>query len=181
MKFEVLATADGHPRHDVTIHRAGASSECPGCCAHDSEFFYEPSYIIADASELQPQQALCRHPTCYPVPDGSAPLTLGEYLVRLDALQAAVRPDAPVIRESEAGLDDLRRLASQSQDPDETVRLSAEILKRDPRDIAALNRIGRSYQALREKAKAIEMFERVLKLDPGNNIATGRLRQLRRS
>lgn len=118
MKFEVLATAHGRPRHDVTIHRAGASSECPGCCAHDSEFAFDPSYMVFDASELSPEQALCRHPTCYPVPDGSEPQTLRDYLQRFGALQAAKPPDASVMSEPTAGLDELRRLATQTQDAD---------------------------------------------------------------
>jgi len=133
MKFEVLATADGRPRHDVTIHRAGQSATCPGICAHD-----DLNYIPAGASELDRDQLMCRHPTCYP----GAPETLGELLAK-----------AEVIR--------------------------VEVLEQDPRDAAALNRLGRRYADLGLLSEARATFKRVLAIDPSNPIATGRLRQLR--
>jgi hypothetical protein len=81
MKFEVLATADGRPRHDVTIHRAGQSATCPGICAHDYL-----NYIPADASELNSEQLMCRHPTCYP----GAPDTLGELLAKAEVIRVEI-------------------------------------------------------------------------------------------
>ncbi|MBV9006531.1 MAG: hypothetical protein JO181_17840, partial [Solirubrobacterales bacterium] len=81
MKFEVLATADGRPRHDVTIHRAGQSANCPGICAHD-----DLNYIPVGVSELHPEQLMCRHPTCYP----GAAETLGELLAKAEVIRVEI-------------------------------------------------------------------------------------------
>lgn len=69
---------------------------------------------------------------------------------------------------------------SPAHDLDQSGDSDAEILRRDPRNTPALNRTGRRYVERGDSAKAIETFERVLAIDPTNDVAIKRLRQLRR-
>ena len=71
-------------------------------------------------------------------------------------------------------------MSSPPTDLDERLDEDAETLRRNPNNIAALNRTARRYLERGETARAIETFERVLAVDPRNRIAAERLRQLRR-
>jgi ADP-ribosylglycohydrolase len=72
------------------------------------------------------------------------------------------------------------RVNPRSSDLDELLDDDVETLRNDPNNIPALNRTGRRYQERGETAKAIDMFERVLALDPTNTIAARRIRELQR-
>lgn len=54
----------------------------------------------------------------------------------------------------------------------EALVINLEILKEDPNDIDALNRIARCYSELGELKKARESAKKVLDIDPTNSIAT---------
>ena len=72
------------------------------------------------------------------------------------------------------------RVSSAPSDLEQLLHKDAETLRHDPHNIPALTRTARRHQERGETTKAIEMFERVLAIDPRNTIAAGRLRQLRR-
>lgn len=54
----------------------------------------------------------------------------------------------------------------------EATRLNSLILKENPKDIDALNRLARAYSELGNPRKAKSCAEKVLKIDPFNSIAT---------
>lgn len=60
----------------------------------------------------------------------------------------------------------------------EAARLNVEILKEDPNDTDALNRLAFALTALGNSKEAKEAYERVLSLDPLNAIATRGLKKL---
>jgi hypothetical protein len=72
------------------------------------------------------------------------------------------------------------RVRSPPNDLEQLRDQDAETLSQDANNVPALIRTGRRYQEHGETARAIETFERVLAIAPGNTIAAGRLRQLRR-
>jgi hypothetical protein len=72
------------------------------------------------------------------------------------------------------------RVRSPPSDLEQLRDQDAETLSHDSDNVPALIRTGRRYQEHGETARAIETFERVLVIAPGNTIAAGRLRQLRR-
>lgn len=56
-------------------------------------------------------------------------------------------------------------------DWDEAVAVNQEILDAAPRDVAALNRLGKALSELRRYAEAHDAYSRALALDPTNQIA----------
>ncbi|MFZ5932831.1 MAG: tetratricopeptide repeat protein [Patescibacteria group bacterium] len=54
----------------------------------------------------------------------------------------------------------------------EAVKLNQELLKENPKDTEALNRLARAYAELGNLKRAKSLAERVLKIDPFNKIAT---------
>lgn len=79
-----------------------------------------------------------------------------------------------------ADLRQLRAQAAQATDPDALIATTRAILRHDERDVVALNRLGRAYEAIGSFEDARATFARALEVDPGNAIAAGRLRQLAR-
>jgi hypothetical protein len=75
-------------------------------------------------------------------------------------------------------LEDLLSLARTDMPPMDAVAVNRAIIAHVPNDTPAHNRLGRSYQALGLIDHARGAFETVLGLDPGNIIATKRLREL---
>jgi hypothetical protein len=72
------------------------------------------------------------------------------------------------------------RASSPLSDLEQLLHKDAETLRHDPQNIPALIRTARRHQERGETTRAIEIFERVLVIDPRSPIAAGRLRQLRR-
>jgi tetratricopeptide (TPR) repeat protein len=87
--------------------------------------------------------------------------------------EAAIRSRLP------EDVEELRTLASKTGDPDEAIAINESILDRVPTDVVALNRLGRAWQEVGLTDQARQTFQRVLELDPRNQIAAGRLRKLR--
>ena len=104
---------------------------------------------------------------------------LAPYIQAIEARKAASRAliDA---RSSDLpdDLEQLRALATQPTQPENAVAINRAILRQDAYDIVALNRLGRAYAELRSTDQAEQTFRDVLALDPGNGIATRRLREL---
>ncbi|KKU02939.1 MAG: Tetratricopeptide TPR_2 repeat protein [Candidatus Amesbacteria bacterium GW2011_GWB1_47_26] len=63
----------------------------------------------------------------------------------------------------------------------EAVKINLLILKHQPRDIEALNRLGRSFMEIGHKSKAENAYKKVLRLDKFNTIATRNLVNLKTS
>ena len=59
----------------------------------------------------------------------------------------------------------------------EAVKLNHEILKKDPKDVDALNRMARAYAELGNTKRAKGLVEKVLKIDPFNTIASKALKK----
>lgn len=76
-------------------------------------------------------------------------------------------------------IDALRDLAAQQSDPEATIAISTTILEQMPRDVVALNRLGRAYEALGSVDQARSTFQAVLDIDPTNRVAGGRLRDMK--
>ncbi len=76
------------------------------------------------------------------------------------------------------GLADLRSLAACQQLAADAVAVNRAIIRLSPKEIPAHNRLGRAYQELGLIAHARTEFETVTRLDPGNAIATKRLKEL---
>lgn len=72
----------------------------------------------------------------------------------------------------------LRAYSAEATDPEVIVAAARLILRAEERDLVALNCLGRAYEAIGSLDDARATFSRVLDIDPGNVIATGRLRQL---
>jgi tetratricopeptide (TPR) repeat protein len=75
-------------------------------------------------------------------------------------------------------LHELRALAAAATDSEESIAINSAIIAQDARDVVALNRLGRAYEALGAKDLACQTFRKVLRLDPKNAIAAGRMRYL---
>lgn len=63
----------------------------------------------------------------------------------------------------------------------EAIRLNLSILKESPKDIDALNRLGRAYLETGLKTKSLGIYEKVLKLDKYNHIAAKSIELLKSS
>ena len=61
----------------------------------------------------------------------------------------------------------------------DAVKLNKEILKKDPKDVDALNRLARAHAELGNTKKAKSLVEKVLKIDPFNSIASKALKRWR--
>jgi tetratricopeptide (TPR) repeat protein len=61
--------------------------------------------------------------------------------------------------------------AALSCDWSSAIQLNTELLKENPADLDALNRLGRAYLELGENVKAITFFKKALKIDKYNPIA----------
>jgi tetratricopeptide (TPR) repeat protein len=85
---------------------------------------------------------------------------------------AAIRSSLPT------DLEQLKTLAAQAADAEEAIAINSAILEQ-ARDVVALNRLGRAYEAVGSPDDARSAFEEALEVDPHNRIAAGRLRQLR--
>jgi tetratricopeptide (TPR) repeat protein len=70
---------------------------------------------------------------------------------------------------------ELRALASDAEDPEESIAVNLRILERADDDVVALNRLGRAYEAIGALERAEETFRRALEVAPGNTIAERRL------
>lgn len=68
--------------------------------------------------------------------------------------------------------------AALSGDWEVAVELNLEILANSPQNIAALNRLGRSYMELGQKEAAKDAYEQVLRIDKYDTIATKNLKLL---
>jgi len=92
---------------------------------------------------------------------------------------AAIRSKLP------EDFEELRRLASTLPgDPYKAIAINESILDRVSTDdvvvvVVALNRLGRAWQRVGSTDQARQTFQRVLEIDPSNQIAAERLRQLR--
>ena len=71
-------------------------------------------------------------------------------------------------------------MAGANPAAEESVATNTAILSQAPSDLPALNRLGRAHEALGSVDAARDAFTRVLELDPANQIASRRLRQLER-
>jgi len=89
---------------------------------------------------------------------------------RVDELRRSLPKDQPALRE----------LAGQQIDPETAIAINESILQQAPRDVVALNRLGRAYEAIGSIDQARSAFRTLLTIDPTNKIATRRLRQLER-
>jgi tetratricopeptide (TPR) repeat protein len=76
-------------------------------------------------------------------------------------------------------LEHLTTLAAQADDLEESIAINAAILQQMPHNVAALNRLGRAYEAIGSIDEARSAFQQALEIDPSNRIATGRLRRLK--
>lgn len=72
----------------------------------------------------------------------------------------------------------LRELAVETPDPEEAIAINTAILRQSPDEKAALNRLGRAYEAIGAIEQARQTFEQALVADPSNAIAARRLRDL---
>ena len=66
-----------------------------------------------------------------------------------------------------------------SQKWNEAVLVNLQILKANPRNVDALNRLGTAYINLAECSKAKSCFTKAIKIDPLNNIANKNLKILK--
>ena len=78
-------------------------------------------------------------------------------------------------------LEDLLALARTETLSADAVAVNRAIIAHAPQDIPARNRLGRAYQELGLIEHARTAFQAVIRLDPGNLIATKRLQELRRT
>jgi tetratricopeptide (TPR) repeat protein len=74
----------------------------------------------------------------------------------------------------------LRALAAETTDLEASIAINLAILRKAPHDIVAMNRLGRAYEAIGSIDLAEQTFRQALACDPGNSIATRRLRELLR-
>ncbi len=61
---------------------------------------------------------------------------------------------------------------------EEAVELNREILEGEPRDVAALNRLGKALSELRRFREAYDAYSQALEMDPANQIARRNLQRL---
>jgi tetratricopeptide (TPR) repeat protein len=106
---------------------------------------------------------------------------LAPHQAAIEARKAGIQDRIAATRKAlPAELDALRAEAGRRNDSEDAVAINSEILERDPEDVVALNRLGRALEGLGQLHDAREAFQRVLALDRGNAIATGRLTRLGR-
>src|SRR4051794_18075062 len=106
---------------------------------------------------------------------------LAPHIEAIRARKTAVRSRIDVRRSQLPGdLENLRRLAAETTDPEETAAINMAILRQDPDDIVAMNRLGRAYEALGSLDQAEQTFRGALAVDPSNVIADRRLRDVLR-
>jgi tetratricopeptide (TPR) repeat protein len=77
-------------------------------------------------------------------------------------------------------LTQLRELASEAARPEDLVAINRAILDRAPDDVVAMNRLGRAYEVMGSISQAEGAFRQALAVDPNNQIASRRLRDLGR-
>jgi tetratricopeptide (TPR) repeat protein len=75
-------------------------------------------------------------------------------------------------------LTQLRELSARAADPEEGIAINTSILEQAADDVVALNRLGRAYDATGSIDQARYAFQRALDIDPRNQVAGRRLRQL---
>jgi tetratricopeptide (TPR) repeat protein len=75
-------------------------------------------------------------------------------------------------------LDQLRELSARTTDPEEAIAINTSILEQVASDVVALNRLGRACEAIGSIDQARDAFQKALDIDPRNQIAARRLRQL---
>jgi hypothetical protein len=78
-------------------------------------------------------------------------------------------------------LDRLRSLAADVSDPEGGIAINQAILEQAPRDTVTLNRLGCAYEGVGLLKEVRRAFLRCAAVDPKNEIARGRLRELERS
>lgn len=71
--------------------------------------------------------------------------------------------------------------AALSGDWKTAIKINLALLKQNPKDLEALNRLGRAYSETGQKTKAEEVYKKVLRLDKFNPIATKSLELLKTS
>ncbi len=57
----------------------------------------------------------------------------------------------------------------------EAIKINLQLLKKEPKDLEVLNRLGRAYLETGQKTKAAEIYHKVLRLDKFNTIAAKNL------
>lgn len=77
-------------------------------------------------------------------------------------------------------IEELRRLSAGTVGDEDAVAINSAIVEQDPRDVVALNRLGRACAGVGNTDEAIEAFLQVLEIDPSNPIAERRIRELER-
>jgi tetratricopeptide (TPR) repeat protein len=75
-------------------------------------------------------------------------------------------------------LGQLRQHAADANDPEDAIAINAAILEQAPDDSAAMNRLGRAYEATGSLELAEATFRKAVEADPTNAIADRRLREL---
>jgi hypothetical protein len=78
-------------------------------------------------------------------------------------------------------LDALRELAAAATHPEHAIAINTQILVQVPRDVVALNRLGRAYESTGAHDHAVQSFTAVLEADPTNSVAARRLNDLERN
>jgi tetratricopeptide (TPR) repeat protein len=105
---------------------------------------------------------------------------LAPHIKAIEARKAArqARIDSRIARLTD-DLAELREQAGQTNDPEVAIALNTAILRQAP-DVVAYIRLGRAQEAIGALDRACESFEQALSIDPGNAIASRRLRDVQR-
>ncbi len=108
--------------------------------------------------------------------------SLGEQRGELERRRAATEARIAARTSSLAGEDvgKLRQLAIEATDSEEAIAINTAVLGHAPKDVVAMNRLGRAYEEIGLIDQAAETFRGVVAADPGNTIATKHLRDLGR-
>lgn len=69
----------------------------------------------------------------------------------------------------------LREIAQDTTEPEDTIAVNTRLLELAPDDGAAMNRLGRAYDAIGALDRAEEIFRRAVEADRSNGIAARRL------
>lgn len=77
-------------------------------------------------------------------------------------------------------LDQLRTFAAQAKDADVSIAINRAILRQEPGDTVALNRLGRALESVGLFGEARDAFRRTVAIDSKNTIARKRLHELER-
>ena len=72
-------------------------------------------------------------------------------------------------------------LAEAATGPEEAIAVNTEMIRQAPDDVAALNRLGRAFEAIGRVDEAKQTFRNVLGRNPNNPIALRHLRELERA